>query len=671
MSALSIQPTFPIFTETDGLPLENGYIWIGTANLDPQGNPINVYWDAALTILAPQPIRTINGYPSRSGTPGRLYVNSDYSIRVQNSKGSLVYSASAATERYGNGVVTGVNAEDVIYNPPFTGAVQTNVEAKLAQTISAKDFGAVGNGIVDDTTAIQNALNAAINSTLVLAPGATYKITSGLTAYGSIEGNNATLMYYGSAISVLLYTNSAGDLQNFTIDGTNVASCERGLGVNTDFAQTGWNYYSLTVQNISNSNNTQPAEGASFYRFSGATQTTGFFDISINVFNVTATANGIIGDNGGAAVGLAFGCNGSGTDCNVLIHDCVIKNIAPDEDAIGIYLLTGDHTSASAKGWYVIQDCEVYNSEKYSYKLQAPNVMVRRCLADNLSAACSENFTCYGHNVIYQDCVVRNQQGEGFVSHGPGTVLLNGRVQGNSNFNAVRLYPTALRFRCNGLVIETTATFSAVGFTRLAIDNGDRADFDNVRISGSTNTGTAVSIIGVGKVTFSNMFVSGFQQGVEFPYGSVTTWFDTCEISVSGALSYGIYRLGNTANFIRIRDSRILSGFIGIFTSSSLGANSAIVDIDSTSINSGTHGILAPSNSRITNCVLQSAGTLGTGLGAENSVYRNNQITNFSTGIDISNTTTAEMSDNVTIGTTTPYLTTGFTAFVNVNNFSR
>jgi hypothetical protein len=100
MSALSIQPTYPIFTETDGLPLENGYIWIGAANLDPQGNPINVYWDAALTIPAAQPIRTLNGYPSRNGTPGRLYVNSDYSIRVQNSKGSMVYSAPAATERY-------------------------------------------------------------------------------------------------------------------------------------------------------------------------------------------------------------------------------------------------------------------------------------------------------------------------------------------------------------------------------------------------------------------------------------------------------------------------------------------------------------------------------------------------------------------------------------------
>jgi hypothetical protein len=88
MTALSIQPPFPIFTDTDGSPLENGYIWLGTANQDPQANPITAYWDAALTITAAQPIRTSGGYPSRSGTPARLYVASDYSIRVQNKNGS-------------------------------------------------------------------------------------------------------------------------------------------------------------------------------------------------------------------------------------------------------------------------------------------------------------------------------------------------------------------------------------------------------------------------------------------------------------------------------------------------------------------------------------------------------------------------------------------------------
>jgi hypothetical protein len=112
MSALSIQPPYPAFAGTDGLPLENGYIWIGTVNLNPQVNPIAVYWDAALTIPAAQPIRTLNGYPMYQGTPSRFYTASDYSILVQNSKGSLVYSSlngnfssgSVASNATGDGI---------------------------------------------------------------------------------------------------------------------------------------------------------------------------------------------------------------------------------------------------------------------------------------------------------------------------------------------------------------------------------------------------------------------------------------------------------------------------------------------------------------------------------------------------------------------------------------
>lgn len=93
MSAIEVNPPFPVFADIDGQPLENGYIWIGTVNLSPQVNPIAVYWDSALTIAAPQPIRTLNGYPSRSGTPARFYVASDYSIQVLDSNGSVVYTS--------------------------------------------------------------------------------------------------------------------------------------------------------------------------------------------------------------------------------------------------------------------------------------------------------------------------------------------------------------------------------------------------------------------------------------------------------------------------------------------------------------------------------------------------------------------------------------------------
>jgi hypothetical protein len=114
MSALSIKPPYPALAGADGLPLENGYIWVGTVNLNPQVNPIAVYWDSALTIPAALPIRTLNGYPVYQGSPSRFYAGSDYSIQVLDSKGSLVYtslngnvaSGSVATNATGNGTQT-------------------------------------------------------------------------------------------------------------------------------------------------------------------------------------------------------------------------------------------------------------------------------------------------------------------------------------------------------------------------------------------------------------------------------------------------------------------------------------------------------------------------------------------------------------------------------------
>ena len=106
MSALSINPPYPAFAGADGLPLENGYIWIGTVNLNPVVNPIVVYWDAALTIPAVQPIRTLNGYPVYQGTPSRFYAGSDYSIQVLDKNGSVVYTSLNSNAGAGGSAVT-------------------------------------------------------------------------------------------------------------------------------------------------------------------------------------------------------------------------------------------------------------------------------------------------------------------------------------------------------------------------------------------------------------------------------------------------------------------------------------------------------------------------------------------------------------------------------------
>lgn len=161
MSVQSIQQSFPIFTDIDGQPLENGNIYIGTAGLDAETNQITVYWDAALTTPATQPIRTTGGYPMNSGSPGIIYTGADdYSIKVSNKNNSLVTSSLTKTKR---------NIDKFLSE--LSGAVSRTYDSKFADHVSVKDFGAVGDGVADDTAAINAAISAA---TCIFFPAGTY-----------------------------------------------------------------------------------------------------------------------------------------------------------------------------------------------------------------------------------------------------------------------------------------------------------------------------------------------------------------------------------------------------------------------------------------------------------------------------------------------------------------
>jgi hypothetical protein len=81
-----------------------------------------------------------------------------------------------------------------------SGATARTVQAKLRDTVSVKDFGAVGDGVADDTTAIQNAVNAvaAAGGGAVYFPAGTY---NGSVLIDSV--NNITLYGDGKGVSTI------------------------------------------------------------------------------------------------------------------------------------------------------------------------------------------------------------------------------------------------------------------------------------------------------------------------------------------------------------------------------------------------------------------------------------------------------------------------------------
>jgi hypothetical protein len=73
------------------------------------------------------------------------------------------------------------DAQNVRYLPAGVGAQLTNVQAKLRETVSVKDFGAVGDGVTDDTVALQAAIDyAGTNHVELIMPAGNYLTSSTL-----------------------------------------------------------------------------------------------------------------------------------------------------------------------------------------------------------------------------------------------------------------------------------------------------------------------------------------------------------------------------------------------------------------------------------------------------------------------------------------------------------
>jgi hypothetical protein len=212
------------FLDANGNPLAGGFVYYYIPSTTTFKN---TYQNAALTIL--------NSNPIILDSAGECIAYGVGSFRqiVTDVNGNLIWDQPTLS------LLTN-DASTVIYTQGSTGSVSRTVTNKLQESVSIKDFGAVGDNSTDDTAAIQAALNSipSTGGSLYINPG-TYKISSSLTLlgksnvniYGSQMGEsvinaslvNGSLFTLGYATGVTPpspATLNNVTLQNFTLYGS-------------------------------------------------------------------------------------------------------------------------------------------------------------------------------------------------------------------------------------------------------------------------------------------------------------------------------------------------------------------------------------------------------------------------------------------------------------------
>jgi len=179
---------------------------LSTINYTPNTNSLSVYIDGVNQYVGDSYLETdSNTVTFTSG----LHVGAEvkFTTAVQTTTGA-------------------VDASIVSYNPPFIGGVATTAEDKLAQYVSVKDFGAVGDGVADDTAAIQAAID---NGAPFYIPAGTYRYSvltgmdvANFTMRG--DGSGSTILKFtGTGVAFDVGTSAAFrqgmDLSGFTIEG--------------------------------------------------------------------------------------------------------------------------------------------------------------------------------------------------------------------------------------------------------------------------------------------------------------------------------------------------------------------------------------------------------------------------------------------------------------------
>jgi hypothetical protein len=200
------------FFDDSGNPLSGGLIYTylaGTTTLAP------TYTSSSGVTANPNPI-VLN---SAGRPPSEVWLNTgtEYKFIIQNSNNVLIGT-------YDN-IIGGNDLNFASYTPAYPGAVTRTFLSKMAEDVSLKDFGAIGNGVANDTAAVTAWLASGIDQ--VHVSGLT-RITSNVTIPNTkvvvFDAGSGFVVPSGVTLTIDAAMN-AGDQQIFYCSGTGKVVC--------------------------------------------------------------------------------------------------------------------------------------------------------------------------------------------------------------------------------------------------------------------------------------------------------------------------------------------------------------------------------------------------------------------------------------------------------------
>lgn len=217
------------FADLNGLPLDSGSVYIGTANQDPETNPISTYWDSGLTVPAVQPLTVTAGYVVNNGIRAAVYVGqSSYSLRVRNRAGVQVDYVGAAYEYQALLAASSGSSLVGYQRPNLTGAAARTVQSKASDIFDLRDMDGLDlTGANSMTTLLQAAVDHAIANKVplhvpigMIALDGPINISDSLSILGESCGTGKAIAgYNGVDVTAATRFHLAHSGKGFALDG--------------------------------------------------------------------------------------------------------------------------------------------------------------------------------------------------------------------------------------------------------------------------------------------------------------------------------------------------------------------------------------------------------------------------------------------------------------------